>query len=66
MAKAADALERETLAGRIRSNASSGSQGDIRSLLYRPCGMTKKDIRLARASSMVTELAPGCSVSDEA
>ena len=55
MAKAADALERETLAGRIRSNRAIA--GGYPEFVYRPWE-TEKDIRLARASSMVTELAP--------
>ena len=51
----ADALEREALAGRIR--ASRPPSGGYPEFAYRPRG-TKKDIRLTRASSMVSELAP--------
>ncbi len=55
LAKAADALERETLAGQIRSNRSIA--GGYPEFVYRP-RETEEDIRLTRASSMVTELAP--------
>ena len=51
----ADALEREVLDGQIRVNrASAGGYPDF---VYQP-QKTKEIIRLARASSMVTELAP--------
>ena len=55
LAKAADALERETLAGQIRSNRSIA--GGYPEFVYRP-RETEEDIRLTRASSMVSELAP--------
>ena len=51
----ADALEREALAGRIRT--SRPPSGGYPEFVYRP-QETKKDIRLTRASSMVSELAP--------
>ena len=51
----ADVLERNVLDGQIRVNrASAGGYPDF---IYQP-RKTKKTIRLARASSMVTELAP--------
>ena len=51
----ADALEREMLDGKIRVNrASAGGYPDF---VYQPW-KTEETIRLARASSMVTELAP--------
>ena len=51
----ADVLEREVLDGQIRVNrASAGGYPDF---VYQP-QKTKEIIRLARASSMVTELAP--------
>ena len=51
----ADVLERDVLAGQIRVNrASAGGYPDF---VYQPW-KTKENIRLARASSMVTELAP--------
>lgn len=55
VAKAADALEREALAGQIRLNRSIA--GGYPEFVYRP-SETEEDIRLTRASSMVTELAP--------
>ncbi|MYC93410.1 MAG: AAA family ATPase [Caldilineaceae bacterium SB0661_bin_32] len=55
VANAADALERETLAGQIRSNRSMA--GGYPEFVYRP-RETEEDIRLTRASSMVSELAP--------
>ncbi len=51
----ADVLEHEALAGRI--SISRPSSGGYPEFAYRPRG-TKKDIRLTRASSMVSELAP--------
>ena len=54
MSKIADDLERETLAGQIRANRPSGEYPEF---VYRPLGQ-EEDIRLARASSMVSELAP--------
>lgn len=51
----ADALEREALAGQIRT--SRPSSGGYPEFVYRP-QETKKHIRLSRASSMVSELAP--------
>ena len=51
----ADALERQALNGKIRVNrASAGGYPDF---VYQP-QKTEETIRLARASSMVTELAP--------
>ena len=51
----ADVLEREVLDGQIRVNrASAGGYPDF---VYQP-RKTEENIRLARASSMVTELAP--------
>ena len=55
IAKAADALERETLAGQIGSKRTVA--GAYPEFVYRPWE-TEEDIRLTRASSMVTELAP--------
>ena len=55
MSKIADALEQEILAGQIRTKRPS-SEG-YPEFVYRPLG-TEEDIRLTRASSMVTELAP--------
>ena len=51
----ADALEREVLAGQIRT--SRPPSGGYPEFVYRPWE-TEEDIRLTRASSMVTELAP--------
>ena len=51
----ADTLESEALAGQIRS--SSSLPGMYPEFVYRPRG-TEVDIRLSRASSMVSELAP--------
>ena len=51
----ADELERQTLGGQIRTiRQSSGTYPEF---VYRPL-RTKQDIRLSRASSMVSELAP--------
>ena len=55
MGSLADALEKETLAGQIRSNPPSS--GGYMEFVYRLLG-TEKDIRLNCASSMVSELAP--------
>ncbi len=51
----ADSLEKETLAGQIRTTRPQG--GGYPEFVYRP-EESKKDIRLTRASSMVSELAP--------
>ena len=51
----ADALERETLAGQIQAKMSPS--GGYPEFVYRP-QETEEDIRLTRASSMVSELAP--------
>lgn len=51
----ADALEREVLDGKIRGNTALA--GGIPNFVYRP-RKTEEEIRLTRASSMVTELAP--------
>ena len=51
----ADALEREVLDGKIRGNTSLA--GGIPDFVYQP-RKTEENIRLTRASSMVTELAP--------
>ena len=51
----AEALEKETLAGQIRITRPQA--GGYPEFVYRP-RETKKDIRLTRASSMVSELAP--------
>ena len=51
----ADALEREVLAGRIQAKISR--PGGYPEFVYRPQD-TEEDIRLTRASSMVSELAP--------
>lgn len=53
--KIADALESESLAGRIRTNRHLSA--GYPEFVYRP-HETRKDIRLTRASSMVSELAP--------
>ena len=53
--EAADALEREALAGQIR--ATRPQAGGYPEFAYRPSEMDE-DIRLTRASSMVSELAP--------
>ena len=53
--EAADALEREALAGQILST--QPHSGGFPEFVYRP-SETKEDIRLTRASSMVSELAP--------
>ena len=55
IAEMAGALERETLAGRIMTVRSSG--GGYPEFVYR-ARETEQDIRLTRASSMVSELAP--------
>ncbi len=51
----ADSLEKETLAGQIRTTRPHG--GGYPEFVYRP-SEAEKDIRLTRASSMVSELAP--------
>ncbi len=51
----AQALERRTLGGQIRTNRPS--PGAYPEFVYRPLS-AKEDIRLSRASSMVSELAP--------
>jgi hypothetical protein len=51
----AEALERRTLGGQIRTNRPS--PGAYPEFVYRPLS-AKEDIRLSRASSMVSELAP--------
>ena len=53
--EAADALEREALAGQIKTTRPQ--VGGYPEFAYRPSG-TDEDIRLSRASSMVSELAP--------
>ena len=53
--KLAETLERETLKGNIQ--ALQAVPGGLREFVYRPRNM-ESDIRLSRASSMVTELAP--------
>ena len=53
--EAAEALEREALAGQIKATRSQ--VGGYPEFAYRPSGMGE-DIRLTRASSMVSELAP--------
>ena len=55
MSDLADALERDTLAGEIRTSKSA--MGGYPEFVYRP-QETEEDIRLSRASSMVSELAP--------
>ena len=55
MKKLADQLESETLAGKIRTNRPTS--GGYPEFVYRPRN-TEQDIRLTRASSMVSELAP--------
>ena len=55
MGDIADFLERETLGGQIRTVR--GKAGGYPELVYCPEG-TKGEIRLSRASSMVSELAP--------
>ena len=55
MKKLADALERDVLAGRIRTKRPP--TGGYPEFVYQP-RETEKDIRLTRASSMVSELAP--------
>ena len=55
MAEIAGALERETLAGRILTTRSSA--GGYPEFVYR-AKETEQEIRLTRASSMVSELAP--------
>ena len=50
----ANELERQTLGGQIRTIRQSGTYPEF---VYRPL-RTKQDIRLSRASSMVSELAP--------
>ena len=54
MKKLADQLELETLAGKIRTNRPTS--GGYPEFVYRPRN-TEQDIRLTRASSMVSELA---------
>ena len=51
----ADSLEKETLAGQIRTTRSHA--GGYPEFVYRP-SEAEEDIRLTRASSMVSELAP--------
>ena len=55
MNKLAEALEREALAGQIRTRRPSS--GGYPEFVYHPQS-TKQNIRLTRASSMVSELAP--------
>ncbi len=55
MAEIAKALENDTLVGQIRAKASTS--GGYPEFVYRPQKSTE-DIRLSRASSMVSELAP--------
>ena len=55
MNEIADALEREALTGQIRTKRPSS--GGYPEFVYRPQSM-EQDIRLTRASSMVSELAP--------
>ena len=55
MKNLADALEREVLDGKIRGNTALA--GGIPDFVYQP-RKTEENIRLTRASSMVTELAP--------
>ena len=55
MKNLADALEREVLEGKIRGNTALA--GGIPDFVYQP-RKTEENIRLTRASSMVTELAP--------
>ena len=55
MIELADALEREALAGRIQAKMSQ--PGGYPEFVYR-LGDTQQEIRLSRASSMVSELAP--------
>ena len=55
MGELAGRLEQETLAGGIRSRRPT--PGGYPEFVYRPRG-TKQDVRLSRASSMVSELAP--------
>ena len=55
MKNLADALEREVLDGKIRGNTAVA--GGIPDFVYQP-RKTEENIRLTRASSMVTELAP--------
>lgn len=55
IAQMAGTLEKETLAGRILTKRSIG--GGYPEFVYRP-RETEEDIRLTRASSMVSELAP--------
>ena len=50
----ASILQRETLAGQIGTRTMPGGYADF---AYRPLG-TRQDIRLTRASSMISELAP--------
>ena len=52
----AEALEKDTLAGRIRA-VSPSLPGGYPEFVYRPRG-AERDIRLTQASSMVSELAP--------
>lgn len=55
MKSLAEALEQRTLAGKVR--ASRPSPGGYPEFVYRPAEVNQ-DIRLSRASSMVSELAP--------
>ena len=55
MKNLADALERDALAGQIRTKR--GPSGGYPEFVYRP-QESKEDIRLTRVSSMVSELAP--------
>ena len=55
MAEIADAMEAKTLSGRILTTRSAA--GGYPEFVYRP-RETEQDIRLTRASSMVSELAP--------
>ena len=55
MRNLADALERETLTGQIRTKPSSS--GGYPEFVYRPLE-TERDVRLSCAPSMVSELAP--------
>ena len=54
VSKIADALEQEMLDGQIRARRPAGGYPEF---VYQPLG-TEEDVRLTRASSMVSELAP--------